>query len=176
VLCLYFLNVVRLAPGEALFLGPNDPHAYLSGDCLECMACSDNVVRAGLTPKFKDVPRLCGMLTYASGPGSERILHGAAPPAAAQPGAATVVYPVPVSDFCVAATTVAPGASAALAAEDGPSIFIVTAGTGSAGGIGGAGASLELVPGRIVFVAAGLHAALAAGADGLAVVRAYCVE
>ena len=28
------------------------------------MACSDNVVRAGLTPKFKDVATLCDMLTY----------------------------------------------------------------------------------------------------------------
>lgn len=30
------------------------------------MACSDNVVRAGLTPKFKDVKTLCNMLTYNS--------------------------------------------------------------------------------------------------------------
>ena len=29
--CIYFLNHVVLAPGEAMFLGPNLPHAYLSG-------------------------------------------------------------------------------------------------------------------------------------------------
>jgi mannose-6-phosphate isomerase len=28
------------------------------------MACSDNVVRAGLTPKYIDVETLCDMLTY----------------------------------------------------------------------------------------------------------------
>ncbi len=39
-------------------------HLLVAGDCVECMACSDNVVRAGLTPKFKDVPTLCDMLTY----------------------------------------------------------------------------------------------------------------
>ena len=61
---IYFLNVVRLSPGEAMFLGPNVPHAYLSGDCVECMACSDNVVRAGLTPKLIDVEVLCNMLVY----------------------------------------------------------------------------------------------------------------
>lgn len=33
-------------------------------DCLECMACSDNVLRAGLTPKFKDIETLCSMLDY----------------------------------------------------------------------------------------------------------------
>lgn len=31
---------------------------------MECMACSDNVVRAGLTPKFRDVHTLCEMLDY----------------------------------------------------------------------------------------------------------------
>lgn len=38
-----------------------------SGDCYECMACSDNVVRAGLTPKYRDVSTLCSMLDYTSG-------------------------------------------------------------------------------------------------------------
>ena len=31
---------------------------------MECMACSDNVVRAGCTPKLKDKDVLCKMLTY----------------------------------------------------------------------------------------------------------------
>jgi len=53
-----------LKPGESTFLGPNEPHAYLSGDCIECMACSDNTIRAGLTPKFKDIETLCESLTY----------------------------------------------------------------------------------------------------------------
>ena len=47
----YFLNYIKVSKGEAMFLRANLPHAYLSGDCVECMACSDNVVRAGLTPK-----------------------------------------------------------------------------------------------------------------------------
>eukprot|EP00405_Crypthecodinium_cohnii_P056024 CAMPEP_0206632912 /NCGR_PEP_ID=MMETSP0325_2-20121206/69176_1 /ASSEMBLY_ACC=CAM_ASM_000347 /TAXON_ID=2866 /ORGANISM="Crypthecodinium cohnii, Strain Seligo" /LENGTH=179 /DNA_ID=CAMNT_0054158503 /DNA_START=173 /DNA_END=712 /DNA_ORIENTATION=+ len=45
----------------------NTPHAYLSGDIVECMACSDNVVRGGLTPKYKDVEVLCEMLVYKGG-------------------------------------------------------------------------------------------------------------
>lgn len=28
------------------------------------MACSDNTIRAGLTPKFKDIETLCENLTY----------------------------------------------------------------------------------------------------------------
>ena len=33
---------------------------------MECMACSDNTIRAGLTDKFKDVDTLCRSLTYTA--------------------------------------------------------------------------------------------------------------
>lgn len=59
-----FLNVVHLAPGEAIFIGPNLIHAYVSGELIECMACSDNVVRAGLTKKYQDTMTLVEMLDY----------------------------------------------------------------------------------------------------------------
>ncbi|MBL8019130.1 MAG: mannose-6-phosphate isomerase, class I, partial [Leptospirales bacterium] len=57
----FFLNLMEFAPGEGIFLGPNEPHSYLGGEILECMAASDNVVRAGLTPKFCDVDTLLSM-------------------------------------------------------------------------------------------------------------------
>ncbi|CAF0859481.1 unnamed protein product [Didymodactylos carnosus] len=61
---IYFFNYLTLEPGEAIFLPANIPHAYLYGNCVECMACSDNVVRAGFTPKFKDIDTLITMLNY----------------------------------------------------------------------------------------------------------------
>ena len=38
----YFLNHITLQPGQAMFLDANLPHVYLSGDCMECMACSES--------------------------------------------------------------------------------------------------------------------------------------
>ena len=64
VLSAFFFNYIELVPGQAIYLDANEPHAYLSGECLECMVTSDNVVRAGLTPKYIDTNTLCGMLTY----------------------------------------------------------------------------------------------------------------
>jgi len=61
---IYFFNYIILNPGEAILLKANIPHAYIHGQCIECMACSDNVVRAGLTPKFKDISTLIDMLDY----------------------------------------------------------------------------------------------------------------
>ena len=74
-LCLFFLNVIQLQPGQAIYLAAKEPHAYLDGDCIECMACSDNVVRAGLTPKFKDIETLINMLSYEAAPASSKIFN-----------------------------------------------------------------------------------------------------
>jgi mannose-6-phosphate isomerase len=60
----FLLNHVCLKPGEAIFIEPNIPHSYLEGDLAECMASSDNVVRAGLTNKPIDTEVLREMLTY----------------------------------------------------------------------------------------------------------------
>ena len=49
---------------EACVIKANEPHAYIYGDLIECMANSDNVVRGGLTPKYKDTETLYNMLPY----------------------------------------------------------------------------------------------------------------
>ena len=48
------LNLVRLDPGQALFLGAGNLHVYLHGVAVEIMANSDNVLRGGLTVKHVD--------------------------------------------------------------------------------------------------------------------------
>lgn len=58
------LNTIELAPGEAMFLFAETPHAYVRGTGLEIMANSDNVLRAGLTAKHIDVPELINNTTF----------------------------------------------------------------------------------------------------------------
>ncbi len=64
LIALFIMNVITIEPGRGIFIPANLPHAYLAGDLVECMACSDNVVRGGLTPKYKDVSTLLEMVTY----------------------------------------------------------------------------------------------------------------
>ncbi|AHJ74089.1 mannose-6-phosphate isomerase [Kosakonia sacchari] len=86
------LNVVKLNPGEAMFLFAETPHAYLQGVALEVMANSDNVLRAGLTPKYIDIPELVANVKFTPKPASELLTqptqHGAA-----------LDFPIPVDDF-----------------------------------------------------------------------------
>ncbi len=48
------MQLHRLAPGDSLYVAPGVPHAYLSGLAVEALCSSDNVARAGLTPKVVD--------------------------------------------------------------------------------------------------------------------------
>lgn len=86
------LNVIELKPGEAMFLFAETPHAYLNGVALEIMANSDNVLRAGLTPKYIDIPELMANLKFDEKP-AETLLT-----APVQDGA-TQNFPIPVADF-----------------------------------------------------------------------------
>ncbi|ELY4519355.1 mannose-6-phosphate isomerase [Cronobacter muytjensii] len=86
------LNVVKLNPGEAMFLFAETPHAYLQGVALEVMANSDNVLRAGLTPKYIDIPELVANVKFVAKPAAQLLTqpeqHGA-----------TLNFPIPVEDF-----------------------------------------------------------------------------
>ncbi|MDC5822559.1 mannose-6-phosphate isomerase, class I [Vibrio europaeus] len=62
------LNVITLQPGEAMYLDAQTPHAYLHGTGLEIMANSDNVLRAGLTPKHIDIEELVSCTQFVSKP------------------------------------------------------------------------------------------------------------
>jgi len=62
LLFIFLLKRIQLKPGEAIFLPPGVPHAYLKGNIIECMANSDNVVRLGLTNKFCDPGALSQIL------------------------------------------------------------------------------------------------------------------
>ncbi|CAM1509394.1 Fc.00g031330.m01.CDS01 [Cosmosporella sp. VM-42] len=155
---LFFLNFVALQPGEALFLVADDIHAYVSGDIMECMAASDNVVRAGLTPKFKDVSTLVDMLTYNYAPIDEQKMNPSEYPYATlnrkaySSGSAVVLYDPPIEEFAVVRTLLrGEGAKATFESLDGPSIIICTNGKGK---ISVGPTSFEMKEGYIFFVGA----------------------
>lgn len=60
-----YLNLVKLKPGQALYLSAGELHAYLDGLGMELMASSDNVLRGGLTPKYIDRDELKRILNFS---------------------------------------------------------------------------------------------------------------
>ncbi|THC96542.1 hypothetical protein EYZ11_003986 [Aspergillus tanneri] len=175
----FFLNFVTLAPGEAMFLKADDIHAYISGDIIECMASSDNVVRAGFTPKFKDVHTLTEMLTYSYAPIGEQKLEPSDYPyvvlnaTAYSSASSSVLYDPPIEEFSVVKTELKrAGAKTTFDGLAGPSILICTGGTGK---ITVGHKAEEVKEGYVFFVGATAECILESTGDGtFTTFKAFC--
>jgi mannose-6-phosphate isomerase len=179
----FFLNYVKLEIGEAMFLKADDIHAYLSGDIIECMASSDNVVRAGFTPKYKDVDTLTTMLTYSYAPISEQkmdptdyphVKHNAK---AYSSSSSSLLYNPPIPEFAVVRTALNhSGAKATFDPIDGPSIILCTKGKGT---ISVGPKEEEIAEGYVFFVGATAEVVITSDTDaddgeGLVTFKAFC--
>lgn len=156
------LNVVTLAPGQAMFLFAQTPHAYLSGVALEVMANSDNVLRAGLTEKYIDIPELVANVAFTARPAPQLLTQPVRQGTAQH-------FVVPVDDFAFSVYTLAEteallpaGAVAILLCLEGE--LTVCSGDNSQ----------RLLPGESVFVGANAPPVTASGSGRLA--RAYAGE
>lgn len=138
VIAAMLLNHVQLQPGEAMFLGAGVPHAYIEGLGVELLANSDNVLRAGLTPKHVDVPELLKIVKFESG--DPKVLR--------PEGDAEEVYETPIDEFRLSRFLLAPGGASRTLPAGAPQILLCTAGSAKAG-------ELALAPGESVFVPAG---------------------
>ncbi|XP_078312247.1 mannose-6-phosphate isomerase-like [Crassostrea virginica] len=97
---------------------------------MECMACSDNVVRAGLTPSYRDVHTLCEMLDYTGKPANKTKFPGKS---VTENGVTITTFSPPIRDFAVKKFETSPGVtSLQLPALPSPSITIVIQGNGVA--------------------------------------------
>ncbi|MCJ1678874.1 mannose-6-phosphate isomerase, class I [Streptomyces sp. APSN-46.1] len=137
VIAAMLLNHVELQPGEAMFLGAGVPHAYLDGLGVELLANSDNVLRAGLTPKHVDVPELLKIVKFE--PGDPAVLR--------PEGDGEEVYESPIDEFRLSRFLLAPGGAPRPLPSGAPQILLCTAGRPKAG-------EVTLSPGRSVFVPA----------------------
>ena len=143
VMVALLLNLVRLSPGEAVYLPAGNLHAYLGGVGVEIMASSDNVLRGGLTPKYVDVAELVSILDF-------RTVN--AQPLLPERGAdGEQVYRTPADDFRLSRLDL-DSESRFRASVSGPEILWCLAGPVSARPAGGP--SLELGRGQAAFVSA----------------------
>jgi mannose-6-phosphate isomerase len=175
---LFFLNFVKLSPGQAMYLKADDIHAYISGDIIECMASSDNVIRAGFTPKFQDVDTLTDILTYDHDPPEQQLLQPTDYPyvtlnsTAYSSNSDCLLYDPPIEEFSVARTVLKKsGAKATFEGIAGPSIVICTNGSGKIS----VGPKVEEVKeGYVFFVGATAELIIESTSDELVTFKAFC--
>jgi len=134
------LNLIRLGPGEALYLPAGNLHAYLRGTAVEVMAASDNVVRGGLTVKPVDVEGLLHVLDPTPLP---------LPRVTPVPIAGGYAYPAPAEHFAL--EQLVPGTDGLELEPRGPEILLVVGGEAR---VDAEGVSITLASGQAAFVPA----------------------
>jgi mannose-6-phosphate isomerase len=160
ILSIYLLNLVRLAPGQATFIGPGVLHAYLSGVAVEIMASSDNVLRGGLTPKHVDVPELLRILRFD--PTVPQVVDGEVVSAVERE------FRGPAEEFVLARLDLGPGREVCRRSTSAEVLLVVEGDLA----VAGAGGSLALGRGQLALVPADVEATLTAAAHGATVFRA----
>lgn len=143
VIVVLLLNRVVLRPGEAIYLGAGNMHAYLSGLGVEIMACSDNVLRGGLTPKHVDIDELTRTLDYTPG-GMQRVK-------ASRVGPLEVDFRTPTSEFALSRLTLKAG-DEQMIEHSGPQVLLATEGEITVSDL--KDGILTLTPGSSVFIPA----------------------
>ena len=163
VLGALLLNRLVLQPGQALYIGAGNLHAYVHGIAVEVMANSDNVLRGGLTPKHVDVPELLRVVDFT--PLADPVVSPV-PAEDGLPGERR--YPTPAPDFAVSRLDLAAGAPPHDYRPEGPEILLCTAGevTAAEGGV-----SQELRPGDAVWLPASTREVELSSATGGTVFR-----
>lgn len=136
------LNLVHLEPGDAVYLGAGNLHAYLEGTGVEIMASSDNVLRGGLTKKHVDVPELMKVLDFVAGPVD--------PLRPRQVDDVERVYETPAREFRLSRIDLQSRAAGVTRELLGPEILLVTSGSASIG----SGREATIGKGQAVFLPA----------------------
>jgi len=171
LVALFCMNYMKLKAGEAVYVPQDSMHAYLSGDIVECMARSDNVLNTGFCPRADrdSLDIFLKALTFEPHNADKAILSIKD---SDKGSGKTVVYAPPAGEFNVLATTLKDGEEETIKEIHGPSIMFVTKGSGS---MNTQSQDLSLKEGYIFFVGQGVELRLKADPkDELVVYRAYC--
>ena len=142
------------------------------------MASSDNVVRAGFTPKYQDIPTLTSMLTYSYSPPSSQKLHTTSYPyctlnsAAYSSSSTCTLYDPPIEEFSVVKIDLKKkAAKVTFEGIRGPSILICTSGQGS---IAVGPKTMEVKEGWVFFVGATAECVIESEGEGFVLFKAFC--
>ncbi|KAF1851973.1 mannose-6-phosphate isomerase [Cucurbitaria berberidis CBS 394.84] len=149
LVALVTMNYLQLKEGDSIYIPADGIHAYLSGDIIECMARSNNVLNTGFCPRADrdSVDLFCSVLTFTPHHVKEAILPSQKFNRSKK--GKTKLYAPPLAEFSMLATTLGDGESETIGKLGGPSIMIVTEGEGT---LTADGKEHDLSEGYIFFV------------------------
>ncbi|KEF59574.1 phosphomannose isomerase type I [Exophiala aquamarina CBS 119918] len=169
LVALVCMNYLVLEAGSALYIPADGIHAYLSGNIIECMARSNNVLNTGFCPRADrdSVDLFTKTLTFKQHEPGEPMLKRQQSEKSVS--GKTSVYAPPMSEFNMLVTELCAGEEETIKPVLGPSIMIVTSGAGK---MYIEGREFPLEDGSIYFIGHGVEVAVSS-TDKLVAYRAY---
>lgn len=171
LVALITMNFLTLEPGQALYVPADGIHAYLSGDIVECMARSNNVLNTGFCPPAErnSVDLFTSVLSFRQHDPKEPLLERVK--SEKSRNGRTTAFKPPMSEFNMLVTELKGGQEEVIEPVHGPSVMIVTSGRGQ---MAVDGSTFDISEGRVYFIGQGVDVTLKAdGRDELIVYRAY---
>ncbi|KAJ6441617.1 hexose-6-phosphate isomerase [Purpureocillium lavendulum] len=153
LVALLCMNYMVLEPGEALYIPADGIHAYLSGDIVECMARSNNVLNTGFCPRADrdSIGLFAQTLTFSPDTQLDNVKLPAKKSKDGSRGH-TSVYQPPISEFDMLRIDLRENDDEEVSGNRGPGIAIVTRGEGR---VLGDGKEFEAKEGYIFYIAPG---------------------
>lgn len=163
------MNFLSLSAGDAIYVPADAPHAYLSGDIVECMARSNNVLNTGFCPRADrdSIELFTSALTFSPHNAEEVRLETSKTEKSLN--GKTSEYAPPMSEFNMLRTSLKEGEKESIKAIGGPSVLFATSGSGK---MMADGQTHEIKEGYIFFVGQGVEVSYEA-LTGLDVYQAY---
>jgi len=129
LVALITMNFLELKAGDCISIPADGIHAYLSGDIIECMARSNNVLNTGFCPKAErnSVDLFCKCLTFSPHSAEECMLQPEVYSGCTEGN--TKIFRPPMNEFNLLAMELQKGGSEAISAIGGPAIAIATKGS-----------------------------------------------
>lgn len=171
LVALITMNFLTLNPGEAIYIPADGIHAYLSGDIIECMARSNNVLNTGFCPKAERASADLFVSTLTFSPNSpEQCMLRPQPYKGSKEGKTQILAP-PMSEFDMLQMSLGAGERDSLQKIGGNGILLATKGSAT---MTANGKKVELREGQVYFIAPNVELEFEAGGDGLLMHQAYC--
>ncbi|KAL8897612.1 MAG: hypothetical protein Q9207_007128 [Kuettlingeria erythrocarpa] len=169
LVALLTMNFLKLSAGDAIYIPADAPHAYLSGDIVECMARSNNVLNTGFCPRADrdNIELFNSALTFAPH-NAEEVKLGTSQTDKSKTGK-TRVYAPPMSEFNILKTSLKEGEKETIGAIAGPSVLFATGGEGK---LIADGQTHDISEGYVFFVGQGIEVTHEATSE-LEVYQAY---
>lgn len=153
IVALTCMNFLVFEPLDAIYIPADGIHAYLSGNIVECMARSNNVLNVGFCPAAdrNNVDMFADTLTFKAHSREDVVLPSDKSERSST--GKTRVYKPPMSEFDMLVAGLRAGEGDEIKAGDGPGVMIVTQGTGK---MSAESKEFELKEGYIYYVAPGV--------------------